>query len=280
MDSTAVSLSLKQQLDIEQTENSLSAISGMFADDDDSTSSESESSSAQEEEIMEEYLFELFEEEKKENLMQFSIFQSSTAFGSSGIDQTGNVVWGASLYLCNYLASSVKIVSSSSSSDDTFTGSNESLKNGEKVTTISNKAKVLELGCGSALASLVIATQLRRFNESSNNESDECCVGSKVVATDYEINTLELAKKHVLRNDLSEMIDVVNLDWDNLEDAAPLLDGVTTTTNNNNNDDDSDIGGFQMIIASDVIYGNHMVLPLVKTIDRFLTDETNGIVIM
>lgn len=274
MDSTGVLLSLKQQLDIEQTENSLSAISGMFADDD-STSSESESSSAQEEEIMEEYLFELFDDEKKENLMQFSILQSSTAFGSSGIDQTGNVVWGASLYLCNYLASSVKIVSSSSS-DDTFISSNESLKNGENVTTISNKAKVLELGCGSALASLVIATQLRRFNESSNNEeSDECCVGGKVVATDYEINTLELAKKHVLRNDLSEMIDVVNLDWDNLEDAAPLLDGVATTNN-----DDSNIGGFQMIIASDVIYGTHMVLPLVKTIDRFLTDETNGIVIM
>src|SRR5687768_5610061 len=81
--------------------------------------------------------------------------------------------------------------------------------------------EVLELGCGTGLASLV------------------CCKrgARRVVMTDYNDAVLENLRLNVANNGCLEASDVFKLDWEKGEQAAELLGTL-----------------FEVIIAADVVY--------------------------
>lgn len=264
------SSSFEQCLSIESSEKNLTGLSQMFADSDDDDDDESDE--VQDYHVilsaMDKFTLEI--PTVKGDSLKFSLIQSQSAFGeASGNDQTGNVLWGASFHLSTFLAS-LASYSNSTVGDD--------LK-----LSIKNKS-ILELGCGTALNSLVAARMGADF----------------VIASDYEEKTLSHARYHVQHNNEEERVCVQKLDWNDIrertqtaeEEENQELDSVSgvfsSWINANTNDMRKDWRdrlldrvGFQVIIASDVIYGVTMVLPLVAAIDAFLEKNTqNGIVMI
>lgn len=144
-----------------------------------------------------------------ENGMHFTLLQSTWSLSTrndTGTDVTGLVVWGPSVALSQYLIQSQSLVQSK---------------------------KVLELGCGAALPSLV-AHQLG---------------ASQVVATDFRLPTLEHVQYHAQINKNSP-IHVEAIDWRDFETLPEFQPDV--------------------ILAADVIYGIALVEPLVETIQNIL----------
>lgn len=105
--------------------------------------------------------------------------------------------------------------------------------------------KVMELGCGGGVPSLTAHKYGAGF----------------VVATDFELNTLERMDYHTKINQCNdeESFEIRLLDWEH----------------HHQNHDDRFVA--DVIMASDVIYGHSKVPSLVRTIDRYLTkSDDNG----
>lgn len=99
--------------------------------------------------------------------------------------------------------------------------------------------KTMELGCGGGAPSLVA-----------------CKYGAKhVVATDFELGTLERMAQHAKRNNCPDL-DISFLDWAHLPDEG-----------------DSGYHSADVVMASDVIYGAMNVKAFVQTIDYYLSKE-------
>lgn len=141
--------------------------------------------------------------------MTLTLLQAPTAFSGVQHDETGTVVWGASVCLARHLAN--------------------------HAATIVEGHSVLELGCGCGLPSLVAART----------------GASRVVATDMEDATLAQLDAVVKLNRDGKMVDLelAKLNWKN---------------------HDPNVDRSSVILASDVIYHEEMVAPLVDTIDRYL----------
>ncbi|MCB9686654.1 MAG: methyltransferase domain-containing protein [Alphaproteobacteria bacterium] len=111
----------------------------------------------------------------------------------------------------------------------------------ERATTLPLRGRrVLELGCGLALPSLVAAR-----------------AGARVVATDQHPDTWTFLEQNLQRNRLS--LDYRSFDW-----AGPLPDGV-------------DERGFDLVMASDVLYAATMPELVAASFDRFLAPDGEGL---
>jgi len=146
--------------------------------------------------------------------LTLQLIQAPTAFRGVENDETGGVVWGASICLARFL--SPELV----------------------------QAKfVLELGAGTGLPSLVAA----KYD------------ASRVIATDMEDKTLQQLDELTRRNNCQDKIELCKLNWNDSWKDDPLhsLHSVTA----------------DVILASDVIYHDQMVEPLVKTIDKYLSNN-------
>lgn len=147
------------------------------------------------------------------------ILQSTYAFGASGDDDTGGVLWGAALRLADFLADL----------PDPFL----------------RDRRVVELGCGCGLASLAAAV----------------LGAGRVVATDFRRGALDRVVRHARINGVDGIVGAEVLDWEDRERG-----GVRHS--------------FDVVLASDVIYGMDKVLPLISTIDETLTEDQNGAAII
>lgn len=140
--------------------------------------------------------------------LTLNLLQAPTAFRGVQHDETGTVVWGASVCLARYLSPN-----------------------------LAQHRTVLELGCGCGLPSLVAANY----------------GASRVIASDMEDGTLQQLDQVARLNAIhSETLELIKLNW---------------------KDDHSDVEKVDLILASDVIYHEQMVVPLVKTIDAFLSTK-------
>jgi predicted nicotinamide N-methyase len=101
-------------------------------------------------------------------------------------------------------------------------------------------ARVLELGCGLALPSLVAAAR-----------------GAQVVATDQHPHTADLLAENQRRNGLA--VRFVPLDW-----RGPTPPDVPER-------------GFDHVVASDVLYARDMPALVAATFDRFLAADGRGL---
>ena len=137
--------------------------------------------------------------------LSLEVFETHSSFCSSGADDTGLVVWGASVALSQYLIAHPE--------------------------TVYGK-RVLELGCGSALPSMI--SHLLGAVEN--------------VATDFRIQTLWQVLFQSKMNDCSLHVEL--LDWENPSTMADLQP--------------------DLVLAADVVYGLSHVDPLVKTIEQVL----------
>lgn len=162
--------------------------------------------------------------------LSLRLLQSYSAFDESGKDDTGLVLWGASVALSQFL-----------------------LIDREDNKIIPMGSTVMELGCGSAVPSLVVA-----------------CVSdaSRAIATDYRSATLAHVQYHAAMNQncpisrLSEtgeravLIETYRVDWEDGTSQERLIQQHT--------------GYPDVILAADVIYGVELVPALVETVKRFL----------
>ena len=284
--------SLETYLQIENLEKNLSGLSQIFDDNSNEEINIDETKTHKESVNMNMDPFTLHLNDH----MNFSLIQSHSAFGEgTGNDETGNVLWGASVHLSKWLteisltASSTldrqRIRSDSRVKKKGIIQSLSNLNSNLNCISIQNKS-ILELGCGTALNSLVASRLDAGF----------------IMATDYEDDILAHAKHHVDLNNKQESdelnmnICVQKLDWyDIMERSCEIKEENNRNTSNYSLHEtfsswfdanansiqipyNSDYwkshlleyNGFQIIMASDVIYGTHMVLPLVTTIDAFL----------
>lgn len=141
--------------------------------------------------------------------LTLKLLQAPTAFRGVEHDETGTVVWGASVCLARFLAASP--------------------------TLVQHHSTTLELGCGCGLPSLVVAAQSG---------------AARVVATDMEDGTLQQLEQVARLNSIGpHQLELFKLNWKDHDETLEKAD---------------------LILASDVIYHNSMVPPLVKTIERYL----------
>lgn len=129
---------------------------------------------------------------------------------STGADDTGMVVWGPSIALSQYLISHPELVS---------------------------RKRVLELGCGAAIPSMV----------SHRLEAAD------VIASDFRQQALEQVQYHAQMNDCLVQTELV--DW---ETQSTLVDLHP-----------------EIVLAADVIYGLALVYPLVQTIQNILPKDSS-----
>lgn len=107
--------------------------------------------------------------------------------------------------------------------------------------------RTMELGCGGGAPSLVA-----------------CKYGaSHVVATDFELATIERMAHHAQRNGCPDL-DISFLDWAHLPDDS---------SSEERRHADGDYHTAHVVMASDVIYGAVNVTAFVQTIDYYLADE-------
>ena len=95
---------------------------------------------------------------------------------------------------------------------------------------------VLELGCGVGLVGMVAAS-----------------LGSKAVLTDRSLASIELARKNIRINGLMNYADAVQWSWGS--DPGTLIESY---------------GPFQLLIASDVVYREELVPPLLSALRQLL----------
>ena len=146
--------------------------------------------------------------------VSLSVLEAPSSFCSTGTDDTGLVIWGPSVALSQYM-----------------------MKYQQKA--ISGR-KVLELGCGLALPSMM-AYRLG---------------ASAVLATDFHPQTLEQVQFHADLNQCSIHVELV--DWEYPTDVSDFR---------------ADI-----VLAADVIYGLALVPALVKIIERVLPKTSTLII--
>jgi predicted nicotinamide N-methyase len=96
---------------------------------------------------------------------------------------------------------------------------------------------VLELGCGGGAPSMVASKYGARH----------------VLATDFEVTTLQHMDRHIQLNDCQSNMELRRLDWESL--------------------DDSDEYRADVILASDIVYGVGKLTALVNTIDTYLSPD-------
>jgi predicted nicotinamide N-methyase len=163
--------------------------------------------------------------------LSLTLLQSHSAFDESGKDDTGLVLWGASVALGRFLAKD---------------GVNKIIPNG---------STVMELGCGTAVPSLVVACSLEP---------------SRVIATDFRSATLSHVHYHgTINQDCTSRngrdsergrrpvpIETYRVNWEDGTSQERLIERHT--------------GYPDVILAADVIYGVALVPALVETISRFL----------
>jgi predicted nicotinamide N-methyase len=146
--------------------------------------------------------------------LTLTMLQAPTAFdGVIGSDVTGGVLWGAGTCLSRWLTKA----------------------------HVQHK-KVLELGCGNGVPSMVASKYGARH----------------VLSTDFEITTLQHMDRHIHINDCQSNMELRLLDWG---ETSSLVD----ESNNNYQAD--------VILASDIIYGIGKLTALVNTIDTYLSPE-------
>lgn len=138
--------------------------------------------------------------------LSIEIFESNSSVCSTGADDTGLAVWGPSLTLSQFLLRRPGLVEGK---------------------------RVLELGCGVALPSL-LASRLS---------------AKEVIATDFREQTLTQVEAHAQMNDLSLSPEL--LDWN--EPAAVSLHHQP-----------------DIVLAADVIYGLTLVEPLIHAVETIL----------
>jgi len=153
--------------------------------------------------------------------LTIQLLQASSAFSGVEHDETGTVLWGASVCLARYL-----------SPDILRMGQQEQ----QSATT------VLELGCGCGLPSIVAA----KYG------------ASRVMATDMEAKTLQQLDQVAILNNCQDKLELYQMNW---------YDSIPTTEKGNDEPPD-----FQadIVMASDVIYADAMVTPLVHTVRKYL----------
>ena len=132
-------------------------------------------------------------------------------------DGTGTVIWGASICLAKYLHAHV---------------------------TLNDSWKVIELGCGVGLPTLVVAKMCQKSCK------------ERLFATDSEEATLQQLKAVVELNNLQGKLTATKFDWNSHEESR--IDDCVTV-------------GVDVLLASDVIYSRSMVAPLVQGIRRILS---------
>jgi predicted nicotinamide N-methyase len=142
--------------------------------------------------------------------ISLTLLQASTAFCvGDEADDTGLGLWGASVALGQYLVNYHPEI-------------------------IQDK-KVMELGCGGAVPSLVA-----------------CHLGaSQVLSTDFRQSTLDHVRYHADQNKCRLGVELI--DWEDRSIISSLQPDV--------------------ILAADVIYGVALVPPLVKTIEKYLAHD-------
>lgn len=148
--------------------------------------------------------------------LTLQLIQAPTAFRGVEHDETGGVVWGASICLARFLSSALVL-------DKT----------------------VLELGCGMGVPSLVSVKYGAR----------------NVIATDMEDKTLQQLDEVATRNNCQDQLDLAKLHWSD-----------SNIENDNEHQPLHNVAA-DVVLASDVIYHDQMVEPLVQTIDRYLSND-------
>ena len=211
---------------------------------------------------------------KNPSSISFRLLQAWSAFGATGDDDTGLVLWGASVTLCQFLISEHEkhfMEQESKMFNDGSLGNNsqqQPSKYARQENTLERKQRawvqvqgrtVLELGCGSALPSLVAYR-----------------LGSKrVIATDFRRATLSHVSYHAEQNNCrSPTFEVASLDWEN-----HLKNRSQDTEDPEQQSQRHDGSGWNeavysrqvdIILAADVIYGTSWIPALVATIDTHL----------
>ena len=174
----------------------------------------------------------------------FTMFQSNDNHCYNGKDDTGLVLWGPSVILSQFLLQSQRM----STHSIVRAGTIPSLDH----IKFHNKT-VMELGCGAAVPSLVIAR---------NDFGAE-----RVIATDFRSMTLAQVEYHAKINNISStMIETYRLDWQNEYQQNELIQ--------------QDTGKPDIILAADVIYGLDLVSALAQTIERFLSRRKDSRLIL
>ena len=148
--------------------------------------------------------------------LTLQLIQAPTAFRGVEHDETGGVVWGASICLARFLSPALVL-------DKT----------------------VLELGCGMGVPSLVSVKYGAR----------------NVIATDMEDTTLQQLDEVAKRNNCQDQLDLYKLHWSD------------NKTGNDSEHQPLHNVAADVVLASDVIYHDHMVESLVQTIDRYLSND-------
>lgn len=146
-----------------------------------------------------------------------TLVQTRSAHCNTGADDTGLALWGPSVTLSQYLIS-------------------------HHPEMVRNK-RVMEIGCGLALPSLV-AYKLG---------------ASHVVSTDFRQATLDHVRYHSDQNRCQ--LDVLQIDWEQSEKKMTDLEP-------------------DIILAADVVYGLALVPALVRTIERYLPSYATLIICM
>ena len=214
--------------------------------------------------------------------MSLRLWQAWSSIDDSGADDTGLVLWGASVTLSQFLISEhVRyFVEESKVSSNGCLPSEQDRRHGQKYCLESRPLvpvhgrTVLELGCGIALPSLVA-----------------CRLGStRVIASDFREATLA----HVLyqagqNNCRSAYFEVASLDWeshlidhrkDTMQSFSTESDRSTLSTiTSGDTINENEATGFEVdvIVAADVIYGLSLVPAIVATIDAHLRKLDNNI---
>ena len=155
--------------------------------------------------------------------LSLTLLQDASQFleGTEG-DGTGTVVWSASICLAKYVHYEL---------------------------ILKDSAKVLELGSGVGLPTLVAA---KKCQTSCQN---------RIFATDSEEATLQQLIAVAKLNNLQEKLTALKFDWNSKYDESDEKSWLTM--------------GVDILLASDVIYSRSMVEPLVRTIQRIISQSSN-----
>jgi 2-polyprenyl-3-methyl-5-hydroxy-6-metoxy-1,4-benzoquinol methylase len=176
--------------------------------------------------------YQLIFETMERKHISLSLLQSDSAFCSTGNDDTGLVLWGPSVALSQFLLLHADAAKNPNAHHYDTTINPVPLN-------IQGKT-VMELGCGGAIPSLIVAGHLGP---------------ARVIATDFRTATLEHVQYHANTNKIKLPIETYQVDWEDGSSQDNLMQYT---------------GQPDILLAADVIYGLALVSPLVQTIQRYL----------
>lgn len=197
-----------------------------------------------------------------QNGLTLRLLQSDTNVCTTGADDTGLVLWGASVALGQFLVRGEAADGGGNHRD-----------------WLDGATTILELGSGGAVPSLIVACQQERITTSTGPRR------RKIIATDYRSVTLAHVQYHsslnpcqqLYGNSLSSLqyhqqprrpvLETYHVDWEDGLGQERLMA--------------QHVGRPDVILAADVIYDRALVPALVETIERFLSgsslsDDNNG----